>query len=59
MNMRTDGEWVWSESLAYFADRYGVPPEPDFLRHMAQRQYRLSEVDQERLDRAVALIRRG
>ncbi|MFC4107210.1 hypothetical protein ACFOX0_14910 [Micromonospora zhanjiangensis] len=59
LNMRTDGEWVWSESLAYFADRYGVPPEPDFLRHMAQRQYRLSEVDQERLDRAVALIRRG
>jgi hypothetical protein len=58
LNMHTDGEWVWSESLAYFADRYGVPPEPDFLRHMAQRRYRLSEVDQEQLDRAVALIQR-
>jgi hypothetical protein len=58
LNFRTDGEWVWSESLAYFAERYGVPPEPDFLRHMAQRQYQLSEVDEEQLSRAVTLVRR-
>ncbi|WP_141579816.1 hypothetical protein [Actinomadura sp. WMMA1423] len=57
LNFRTDGVWVWSESLAYFAERYGIPPEPDFLRHMAQRSYRLSDVDQETLDRAVAFLR--
>ena len=56
LHIHTDGVWVWSESLAYFADRYGIAPQPELLRHLAQRQYRLPELDDEQLIRAARLV---
>jgi len=56
LNLRTDGEWVWSESLAYFALRYGIAPEPDLLAHLARRDYRLPDVDEPALRRAADLL---
>lgn len=46
LHLHTDGEWVWSESLAYFAERYGVAPEPDLLAHLRRQGYRCPEVDE-------------
>jgi hypothetical protein len=33
--LHTDGVWIWPASLGYLAERYGVPPEPDLMRHIA------------------------
>ncbi|MEU7875947.1 hypothetical protein [Dactylosporangium sp. NPDC049140] len=33
-DLHSDGLWIWPASLAYHADRYGVPPEPDLLVHI-------------------------
>ncbi|MGW0434445.1 TY-Chap domain-containing protein [Micromonospora sp. NPDC003197] len=59
LHFRTDGEWVWSESLAYFAQRYGVAPEADFLAYLARRQYQLPEVDEAAITRAAELLKGG
>ncbi|GAB3160509.1 hypothetical protein GCM10027290_66630 [Micromonospora sonneratiae] len=57
LHFRTDGEWVWSESLAYFAQRYGIAPEADFMAYLARRQYRLPEVDDAAIARAAELLK--
>ncbi|MFG1889044.1 hypothetical protein ACGFIR_14370 [Micromonospora sp. NPDC049051] len=57
LHLRTDGEWVWSESLAYFAQRYGIGPEADFLAYLARRRYQLPEVDEAALRRAAGALR--
>lgn len=40
LHVHTDGVWVWSESEAYFAEHYGVPPDPELLAHIRRRDYR-------------------
>ncbi|GAA4504984.1 hypothetical protein GCM10023191_060110 [Actinoallomurus oryzae] len=57
LNLHTDGTWVWSEGLAYFADRYGIAPEPDLLAAIRQRGYRPPEVDEATVHRAAAWVR--
>ncbi|MEV6302245.1 hypothetical protein AB0M02_22705 [Actinoplanes sp. NPDC051861] len=56
LHIHTDGVWVWSESLAYFAERYGLPPEPELLAHIRARGYRWSEVDDQTLQHAGRLV---
>ncbi|GAB2934378.1 hypothetical protein GCM10027280_22720 [Micromonospora polyrhachis] len=59
LHFRTDGEWVWSESLAYFAQRYGIAPEVDLLAHLAGRRYQLPAVDESAVIRAADLLKEG
>ncbi|MBO0871539.1 MAG: hypothetical protein J2P15_23555, partial [Micromonosporaceae bacterium] len=56
LNVHTDGEWVWSESLAYYALRYGFPPQRELLEHIRQRAYRIPEVGEEALARAARIV---
>jgi hypothetical protein len=56
LHLHTDGAWVWSASLGYFAERYGMPPEPDLLAHIEQRGYRWPELDRAALERVSRLI---
>jgi hypothetical protein len=55
LHIHTDGLWVWSESLAYFATVHGIAPEPELLAHLRARQYRLPEVAREVLREAARL----
>lgn len=59
LNLHTDGMWIWSESLAYFAHRYGIAPEPDFLAHIRERRYRFPDLPPETLARASEVVRSG
>lgn len=56
LSIRTDGLWVWSESLAYFASAHGIRPEPDLMAHMRDRQYRIPEVQHDVLLRVGRLL---
>jgi hypothetical protein len=47
LHIHTDGEWVWPESLAYFADRYGFAPDPELLEHIRRRGYRWPDLPKE------------
>jgi hypothetical protein len=38
-SFRTDGSWVWSDALTYYASAYGLAPEDDFYAHIRDRGY--------------------
>jgi hypothetical protein len=57
VHVRTDGVWVWSEALAYFAAEYGIAPEPELLAHIRSANYAAPrEVAGAVLDRAADLV---
>ncbi|RKT56672.1 hypothetical protein [Saccharothrix australiensis] len=56
LNFRTDGTWVWAGAVPHYLRKHGLPPEPALVRHILDRDFRVSEVDDAVRDRAVALI---
>ncbi|EFC84677.1 hypothetical protein [Parafrankia sp. EUN1f] len=34
MTMRTDGHWVWTDTVSYYLEEHGLAPEPDLVRHI-------------------------
>lgn len=38
-SFRTDGAWVWSDALTYYARTYGLAPEHDFYAHIRAQHY--------------------
>jgi hypothetical protein len=41
---RTDGDWIWPMSVAYYLERHGAAPEPDFQAAIAARGYAVPPV---------------
>jgi hypothetical protein len=33
-SFRTDGAWIWTDSVAYYLDRHGLAPDPRLTRHI-------------------------
>ncbi|MFF0875443.1 hypothetical protein [Micromonospora aurantiaca (nom. illeg.)] len=56
MTYRTDGRWLWPESVAYYLQAYGLAPEPDLLAHIRSRGDRLPVTDPADEHRALALL---
>lgn len=48
--VRTDGEWVWPSTLAYYVAKYHVALPEEFLAHMASRGWQAPELDYEALE---------
>ncbi|KJE22122.1 hypothetical protein FF36_03554 [Frankia torreyi] len=40
ISFRTDGNWIWTDSIAYYLEAYGLAPQPEFLAHIRDREYR-------------------
>ena len=60
LNVRTDGRWVWADTVTYYLERHGVGPEEKLLAHIRAAGYRAPDVDAVGLHRAlVALQRKG
>ena len=57
MTSRTDGTWLWNSGLRYYVDRYGIAPEPEFLRHMAACEYVAVPADEQGRKKALAVLR--
>ncbi|MET8546688.1 hypothetical protein ABZW03_39650 [Kitasatospora sp. NPDC004799] len=36
MGFRTDGRWIWTDTVTYYLDEYGLAPEPDLLAHVRE-----------------------
>jgi hypothetical protein len=56
INLRTDGEWIWADSVGYYLDRYWLAPDDRFLTQIRRRGYRSAEVDRVALHRALAAV---
>ncbi|MCK9897130.1 hypothetical protein [Frankia sp. AgB32] len=39
VSFRTDGTWIWTDSVAYYLGSYGFGPEPELLAHIRGQGY--------------------
>jgi hypothetical protein len=56
LNFRTDGTWIWAGAVPHYLRKYGLPPEPEFVAHIARLGFQPPAVDEATKDVAVALI---
>lgn len=57
MGFRTDGRWVWTDTVTYYLTEHGLAPEPELLAHLrAQGDALCPEPSPETLERAVAFV---
>ena len=56
MTYRTDGRWLWPESIAYYLRAYGLAPAPDLLAHIRSHGPDLPTTDPADEHRALALL---
>ena len=56
LNYRTDGTWIWAGSVPHYLRKYGLSPEPELVRHISARDFRLGAVDDAAKDRAVSVV---
>ena len=56
ISFRTDGEWVWSEALAYYVAEYGIAPEGALRDHAADREYEMPDVSDDAARAASRLV---
>jgi hypothetical protein len=40
MSVRTDGDWVWSDGVAYYVREHGIAPDGEFYAHIRKLGYR-------------------
>lgn len=52
LTFATDGTWIWAGAVAYYLEKYGMPPEEGLLAHIRACGYTLPEVTQEAKDAA-------
>ncbi|MEU9339400.1 hypothetical protein AB0D49_40725 [Streptomyces sp. NPDC048290] len=56
LGYRTDGLWVWTESVAYYLREYGLAPEAGLLAHILDRGGPGTEVDEDTVRQAAEFI---
>ncbi len=56
LGSRTDGEWIWSDSVPFYLVEHGVAPEPELYRRVLENAYRCPPVPPERLVEATAAL---
>jgi hypothetical protein len=56
MSFRTDGQFIWTEAVAYYLANYRLAPEPALLDHIRARRYEAPEVDYVALHRAASAL---
>lgn len=55
-SFRTDGAWVWSDALTYYAEVYGLAPEEDLYARIRARGYACPVPDDATADRALGTL---
>lgn len=56
LNYRTDGTWIWAGSVPHYLRKHGLAPEPELVRHISARDFRLDPVDQAAKELAMSVI---
>jgi hypothetical protein len=49
-SVRTDGDWLWREDLAYYVERHNVAIPTEFLDLVRRRRYRVPDLDEPTLE---------
>ncbi|MCX5015110.1 hypothetical protein OG765_29725 [Streptomyces sp. NBC_00555] len=57
LNFRTDGRWVWTDTVAYYLEQYALAPEPGLLAHLGSPDYEVpAPLDRAVVERAAAFV---
>jgi hypothetical protein len=54
MSFRTDGSWIWTDTVAYYLRTYALSPDVELLAHIRERDYTYREPDAVAGHRALA-----
>jgi hypothetical protein len=44
-SFRTDGTWIWTDTVPYYLRAYGLAPDQELLAHIRGRDYRIAALD--------------
>jgi hypothetical protein len=55
-NLCTDGAWIWTDALAYYAQEYLLEPDPGLLAHVRSNNYIVPDVDGVAVHRALEAL---
>ncbi|WP_433592821.1 hypothetical protein [Nocardia sp. CA-145437] len=56
LNFRTDGVWVWAGAVPHYLHKHGLAPEPELVRHIADRGFRVGEIGDAAQQAAIQVI---
>jgi len=56
LSFRTDGDWVWSEALAYYVGEHGIAPERELRDHVVAQGFQVGEVSDDAVREASRLV---
>ncbi|MEE1788483.1 hypothetical protein PUR71_37125 [Streptomyces sp. SP17BM10] len=57
LGFRTDGQWIWTDTVTYYLETHGLAPEPGLLAHVrAQGDGPCPQPGREVLERATAFV---
>ncbi|MEV0058178.1 hypothetical protein AB0H34_47820 [Saccharopolyspora shandongensis] len=58
MSLRTDGTWIWPDTIAYYLEHHHLAPDPDLLAHIRDAGLLPPELDAVAIYRAMDALRR-
>jgi hypothetical protein len=58
LTFRTDGQWIWTDTISYYLERYGLAPEPELLAHLRLTPEAGPEVSDVALHRVLSFLQR-
>jgi hypothetical protein len=56
INIRTDGTWIWTDTVTFYLEEYHLAPEPDLLAHLRAAGTYTWEPDAGTLEAAAAFV---
>ncbi|MEV0134989.1 hypothetical protein AB0H83_41880 [Dactylosporangium sp. NPDC050688] len=56
MSFRTDGTWIWTDTVHYYLAAHRFAPDPDLLAHIRDQGYQVPVPDSVALHRAMAVL---
>ncbi|MGW4791870.1 hypothetical protein ACWEPC_05560 [Nonomuraea sp. NPDC004297] len=59
LSFRTDGTWVWTDSVTYYLEEHGIRPDEELCAHIVAQSYRCPAVDQAVAEQIVRELRRS
>jgi hypothetical protein len=56
ITFQTDGCWVWSGAIAYYAEHHDIPVDPELIEHARRRGFAVGEVSAAEATEALAAL---
>jgi hypothetical protein len=56
LSIRTDGAWIWTDTVTYYLEEYALSPDAGLLEHIRDQKYRVPAIDAVAVHRAFAKL---